>query len=317
MNLNLPYIKKDLTESYNRIQPHIHKTPVLSSKLINEMAGCELYFKCENFQKAGSFKIRGATNAILQLTEDEQQKGVVTHSSGNFAQALALAARNLNIPAYIVMPENAPKVKVEAVRGYGAEIRFCINKQEERERTMREWQEETGAAFLHPYDNRNVILGQSTCGYELIEEVPGLDNIISPVGGGGLISGIALSTKFFSPKTKVFAAEPAGADDAQRSFRNGKIYPSVNPNTIADGLLTSLGEHTFPVIRSLVTDIYTVTDEEIIKAMKLVWTRMKTIIEPSSATTLAVILKNKTIFANQKNALIVSGGNVDLNKLPF
>jgi len=315
--MELPYIKEDLIKAYDRVKPHIHKTPVLSSKLINEIAGCELYFKCENFQKAGSFKIRGATNAILQLSEEEQQKGVVTHSSGNFAQALALAARNLNIPAYIVMPENAPKVKVDAVRGYGAEIRFCINKQEERERTMREWQQETGASFLHPYDNRNVILGQSTCGYELIEEVPDLDNIISPVGGGGLISGVALAAKFFSSNTKVYAAEPTGADDAQRSLKDGKIYPSVNPNTIADGLLTSLGEHTFPVIQSLVKDIFTVTDEEIIEAMKLTWTRLKVIIEPSSATTLAVILKNKAIFANQKNALIISGGNVDLNNLPF
>ena len=315
--MELPYIKEDLIKAYDRVKPHIHKTPVLSSKLINEIAGCELYFKCENFQKAGSFKIRGATNAILQLSEEEQQKGVVTHSSGNFAQALALAARNLSIPAYIVMPENAPKVKVDAVRGYGAEIRFCINKQEERERTMREWQQETGASFLHPYDNRNVILGQSTCGYELIEEVPDLDNIISPVGGGGLISGVALAAKFFSSNTKVYAAEPTGADDAQRSLKDGKIYPSVNPNTIADGLLTSLGEHTFPVIQSLVKDIFTVTDEEIIEAMKLTWTRLKVIIEPSSATTLAVILKNKAIFANQKNALIISGGNVDLNNLPF
>lgn len=317
MSISLPYEEKDLLQAYNRVQPHIHKTPVLFSTIINEIAGCELFFKCENFQKAGSFKIRGASNAILQLNSDEQQKGVVTHSSGNFAQALALAARNLNIPAYIVMPDNAPKVKVEAVRGYGAEIRFCINKQEEREKTMREWQSETGATFLHPYNNQQVILGQSTCGYELIHEIPDLDNIISPVGGGGLISGVALAAKFFSPNTKVYAAEPTGADDAQRSFKDGKIYPSINPNTIADGLLTSLGEHTFPVIRSLVKDIFTVTDAEIIEAMKLVWTRMKIIIEPSSATTLAVVLKNKPIFANQKNALIISGGNVDLNKLPF
>lgn len=313
----LPYAEKDVLEAYKRVHTHIHKTPVLSSKLINEIAGCELFFKCENFQKAGSFKIRGATNAILQLSKEDQKKGVVTHSSGNFAQALALAARNLNIPAYIVMPENAPKVKVEAVRGYGAEIRFCINKQEERERTMWEWQKETGAAFLHPYDNQKVILGQSTCGYELIQEISDLDNIISPVGGGGLISGVALAAKFFSANTTVFAAEPAGADDAQRSFRDGKIYPSVNPDTIADGLLTSLGEHTFPIIQALVNDVLTVTDEEIVEAMKLVWTRMKILIEPSSATTLAVVLKNKTIFANKKNALIISGGNVDLNKLPF
>lgn len=315
--MDLPYKKTDITAAYSRVKKSIHETPVMTSALINEMAEGQLYFKCENLQKAGSFKIRGATNAVLQLPEAERNKGVVTHSSGNFAQALALAARNLFVPAYIVMPENAPKVKVDAVRAYGAEIRFCENTQEQRISTMEQWQKETGATFLHPYDNADVILGQSTCAYELFDQVKKLDNIVSPVGGGGLISGTALSASFFSPETKVYAAEPKGADDAWHSFTHGEIYPSKNPQTIADGLLTSLGELTFPVIRQLVSDIYTVTDEEIVQAMKLVWTRMKIIIEPSSATTLAVVLKNKEHFRNQKTALIVSGGNVDINRLPF
>src|SRR6056297_614573 len=315
--MTLHYKKEDIIAAYERVRQRIHKTPVLTSALINEMAETKLYFKCENLQKARSFKIRGATNAILQLSEDEKKKGVVTHSSGNFAQALALAARDLFVPAYIVMPDNAPRVKVDAVKAYGAEIRYCKNTQAERVRAMEEWQQETGATFLHPYDNPHVILGQSSCAYELLNQVSELDNIVSPVGGGGLISGTALTTSFFSPNTNVFAAEPKGADDAWHSFNYGKIFPSENPQTIADGLLTSLGEYTFPVIRKLVRDIYTVTDEEIIEAMKIVWTRMKIIIEPSSATTLAVILKHKAQFRDQKTALIISGGNVDLNRLPF
>ncbi len=315
--MTLSYTENDLHAAYNRVKDKIHRTPVLSSRLINEIAGCEVFFKCENFQKAGSFKIRGATNAILQLTENEKQKGVITHSSGNFAQALALAARNLGIPAYIVMPENAPQVKVDAVKGYGAEIRFCVNTQEEREATMEKWQGETGATFLHPYDNQNVILGQSTCLYEALFQIEEPDSVISPVGGGGLVSGTALTANFLSPKTKVFAAEPKGADDAWHSFKKGRIFPSENPQTIADGLLTSLGEHTFPVIRELITDIITITDAEIIEAMRLVWTHMKIVIEPSSATTLAAILKRKEQFENQKLLLIVSGGNVELSKLPF
>ncbi len=315
--MTLPYTENDLHAAYNRVKNKIHKTPVLSSKLINEIAGCEVFFKCENFQKAGSFKIRGATNAILQLSEDEQKKGVVTHSSGNFAQALALAARNLNIPAYIVMPENAPQVKVDAVKGYGAEIKFCVNTQQQREETMEKWQSETGATFLHPYDNQHVILGQSTCLYEALSQVNEPDCVVSPVGGGGLVSGTALTAKYLLPNAKVYAAEPKGADDAWHSFKNGRIYPSENPQTIADGLLTSLGEHTFPVIQELLSDILIVTDEEIIQAMKLIYTRMKIVIEPSSATTLAAVLKNKNYFQNQRMLLIVSGGNVELSKLPF
>ncbi|MFO7862638.1 MAG: threonine/serine dehydratase [Salinivirgaceae bacterium] len=311
------YLVDDINGAYKRVKDHVHQTPILTSTIIDDLAGAKLYFKCENFQRAGSFKIRGATNAILQLTPEEQKRGVITHSSGNFAQALAYAARQMNIPAFIVMPENAPKVKVDAVKGYGAQIRFCKNTQKIREATMQEWQNETGASFLHPYDNRNVILGQSTCGYEILQQVETPNSIVVPVGGGGLISGTALTAHFLSPKTRVYAAEPKGADDAWHSFHHNKIFPSEKPNTIADGLLTSLGEHTFPIIQKHVKDVLLVTDEEIIEAMRLVWTRMKIIIEPSSATTLAAVLKNKSLFLNQKVVLLVSGGNVDVNKLPF
>lgn len=315
--MNLPYSKTDVENASRRVFPYVHKTPVLTSRLINDIVEGELYFKCENFQKAGSFKIRGATNAILQLSKDQQSKGVITHSSGNFAQALAFAAKNMGVAAYIVMPENAPQVKVDAVKGYGAEIRFCESTQAQRESTMHQWQAETDATFLHPYDNKDVILGQSTCAYEIFKEVEDLDNIIAPVGGGGLVSGTALSTYFCSPSTKIYAAEPEGANDAWRSFMHGEIFPSIHPNTIADGLLTSLGEHTFPIIQKLVSDILIITDEEIIDAMKLIWTRMKIIVEPSSATTLAAVLRNKKLFADKKTAIILSGGNADVNKLPF
>lgn len=314
---NQNYTIENIEQAHQEVAPHIHKTPILTSRIINQISGAELYFKCENLQKAGSFKIRGATNAVLQLTEKERKRGVVTHSSGNFAQALAYAAKKMNIPAYIVMPENAPSVKVSAVKGYGAQIKFCKNSQAQREATMQRWQKETGAAFLHPYNQRNVILGQSTCAYEMIEQVPDLDGIISPVGGGGLISGTALTAHFKRPGTKVYGAEPTGADDAQKSFRKGRIFPSENPNTIADGLLTSLGNETFPVIQKHVSDIFTVTDDEIVEAMRLIWTRMKIVVEPSSATTLAVVLRNNTYFAGKKVTLILSGGNVDLNNLPF
>lgn len=308
------YTYQQLEQAYLKVSPHLHYTPILTSSIINEISGAELYFKCENLQKAGSFKIRGAMHAMLQLSEQQLKNGVVTHSSGNFAQALALAAKKLNVPAYIVMPENAPLVKVDAVKNYGAQIRFCKNTEAERHGTMEKWQKETNATFVHPYNNRNVILGQSTCAYEITEQIKNLDCIISPVGGGGLISGTSLAAYFKSPETKVYGAEPTGANDAWLSFTHGYIFPSDNPNTIADGLLTALGSETFPVIRQLVSDIFTVTDQEIIEAMQLIWTRMKIIAEPSSATTLAVVLKNKQHFSNKKIALIVSGGNVDVSK---
>lgn len=305
--------KLEIEEAHSRIKNFIHRTPVMSSEQINNILGCEIHFKCENFQKVGAFKSRGAMNALLSLSSDERKKGVCTHSSGNHAQALARAALIAKIPAYIVMPNNAPQVKVNAVRGYGAEIIFCEPNQESREKTLNEVIKKTDAYFVHPYDNLKIISGQATAAKELIEEQPNLDIIIAPVGGGGLLSGTALSTHFFSPQTKVIAAEPKNADDAYRSMIENKILPSNDPITLADGLLTSLGEHTFPIIKEHVSQIITCSETTIIEAMKLVFERMKIIIEPSSATALAIIMENKDLFKDNKIGIIISGGNIDMN----
>ena len=310
-------VLKDIDTAYGKISPYIHKTPVLSSQMLNEMTGAELYFKCENFQKMGAFKMRGAMYAILQLSKEQQQKGVVTHSSGNFAQALALAARQLGIKAYIVMPENAPQVKKNAVKGYGGIITKCKATLEARETTARQIQEEKGATFVHPFNDFNVILGNATAGKELLETQPDLDGIVVPIGGGGLISGIALSTRAWNPKCKVIGAEPVNVDDAYRSFLSGKIEHNITTDTIADGLKTSLGDITFAIIRNYVDSIIRVTEDEIKAAMFLIWERMKIIVEPSSAVTLAAVLKSKAEFKGKKTGLIVSGGNVDLKKLNF
>ena len=310
-------VLKDINAAYGKISPYIHKTPVLSSQMLNEMTGAELYFKCENFQKMGAFKMRGAMYAILQLSKEQQQKGVVTHSSGNFAQALALAARQLGIKAYIVMPENAPQVKKNAVKGYGGIITKCKATLEARETTARQIQEEKGATFVHPFNDFNVILGNATAGKELLETHPDLDGIVVPIGGGGLISGIALSTRAWNPKCKVIGAEPVNVDDAYRSFLSGKIEHNITTDTIADGLKTSLGDITFAIIRNYVDSIIRVTEDEIKAAMFLIWERMKIIVEPSSAVTLAAVLKSKAEFKGKKTGLIVSGGNVDLKKLNF
>ena len=307
----------ELQETLLRIKPYIHNTPVLSSQLINEIARADLLFKCENFQKVGAFKFRGAINAILQLSEEERAKGVATHSSGNHAQALALAAKMNNTKAYIVMPTSAPKVKSAAVADYGAEIIWCEPNLKSRETTLAEVVVRTGAAIVHPYDNHQVICGQSTAVQELLKKDNKLDMVITPVGGGGLLSGTALAVKYQYPDIKVIAAEPEGANDAYQSFKEGKLVPSVNPNTIADGLLTSLSERTFNIIRQYVDDIFTANDEEILAAMHLVWERMKIIIEPSSAVALAIVLKNKGYFAGKRVAIIISGGNVDLKKFSF
>jgi len=309
--------KQDITEAHERIKNQIHRTPILSSSSINKIAECELYFKCENFQKVGAFKFRGASNAVLSLSNDELQKGVATHSSGNHAAALALAAKMKNVPAYIVMPRTAPQIKKIAVQGYGAKIIFCEPTLQAREETLAKVVEETGATFIHPYNNYSDLLGQATCAQEIIEENTDLDYIIPPVGGGGLSSGTCLSAKYFSDKTKVIGAEPLGADDAFRSLRDKTIYPSANPNTICDGLLTSLGEKTFTILSRDISEILTVSDEAIVAAMRMIWERMKIIVEPSSAVTLAVVMENKEKFAGKKIALILSGGNVDLAKLPF
>ncbi len=317
MTLEHEPTKEDILEAHERIKNQIHRTPILSSSQINNIAGCEVYFKCENFQKVGAFKFRGASNSVLSMSESELQKGVATHSSGNHAAALALAAKMKNIPAYIVMPRTAPQIKKTAVEGYGAQIIYCEPTQQAREEALKKVVEETGATFIHPYNNYSVIAGQATCAKEILEELPGLNYIIPPVGGGGLSSGTCLSVKYFSEKTKVIAAEPKEADDAYRSLRDKTVYPSVNPKTICDGLLTSLGDKTYSVLSNNLEEILTASEETIIEAMKLIWERMKIIVEPSSAVTFAVVLENKKKFAGKKVALILSGGNVDLTKLPW
>ena len=304
--------------AHERIRPYIHQTPVLQSRQLNEKTGAEFFFKCENLQKVGAFKMRGAANAVFSLKPEERQKGVATHSSGNHAQALALAARQAGIPAYIVMPRTAPKVKVSAVQDYGAEIIFCEPTLQARESTLQEVVDRTGATFVHPYNNEQVIAGQATAAKELFEKVKApLDIIMTPVGGGGLLSGTVLAARSFSPATKVWAGEPSGADDAYRSLKEGKLLPQTGPNTIADGLLTSLGDKTYAIIATGVEQIITVSDEEIIEAMRFLWERMKLVVEPSGAVPLAAALKEKAVLKGKRIGIIISGGNVDLGKLPF
>jgi threonine dehydratase len=314
--MHLPALS-DIQSAHKRIKPYIHRTPVLTSQQLNRIFDCEMYFKCENFQKVGAFKFRGATNAVLSLTERQKEHGVVTHSSGNHAAALALAAAINGIKAFIVMPENAPAVKKGAVAGYGPSITFCQTTLQSREENCRSIMEREGATLIHPYDNFNVICGQGTASLELLEEKNDLDVIIAPIGGGGLMSGTSTCTKGISSKIKVIGAEPQNANDAWKSFKSGILTPSVNPLTIADGLLTSLSELTFSIIRRNMDDIFTVKEESIVSSMRLIWERMKIIIEPSSATVLAAISENPGFFRGKKVGLIISGGNVDLNKLPF
>lgn len=309
--------KQDLSDASERVSAFAHHTPVLTSKFFNDRTEARLFFKCENFQKVGAFKYRGATNAVLQLTDAQKSKGVIAHSSGNHAQALALAAKTNNIKAHIVMPSNAPKVKLDAVVGYGAEITFCEPTLQARESTTKALIEKHGYTEIHPFDNDHIIAGQATAAMELLEEQPELDMIIAPVGGGGLLSGTALAAYYFGENVKVYAGEPQGADDAKRSFDSGKLIPSTNPQTIADGLLTSLSPRTFSIIKEHVSDIFTVSEEEIIQAMKWVWERMKIVIEPSSAVPVAAVLKHKELFKSRKVGIIISGGNVDLSKTYF
>jgi threonine dehydratase len=307
----------DIQAAHSRIRPYIHWTPVLSSLLLNKIFDCELFFKCENFQKVGAFKFRGATNAVLSLTADEKRRGVVTHSSGNHAAALALAAKMNEVKAFIVMPENAPDVKKNAVAGYGADITFCKPTLQAREETTRMIMEKTGATLVHPYDNFTVICGQGTAAMELLAEKEDLDIVIAPIGGGGLMSGTSVCVKGINKNIQVIGAEPLNANDAFISFSTGILTPSVNPVTVADGLLTSLSELTFSVIKSNVDQIFTAREDSIIDCMLLVWERMKIIIEPSSATVLAIIKENPEVFRGRKTGLIISGGNVDFRKLPF
>jgi len=310
--------RENILQAHALIAPYIHRTPVLTSVFLNDLTGSKLFFKAENFQKIGAFKARGGLNAVLQLGENERKFGVATHSSGNHAQAIAYAAAMIGTKAYIVMPDNSPEVKIRAVEGYGANIAFCKNTPEDREATVQTIVRETGATFIHPFNNYEVIAGQATAAKELIEDVKEyLDIIIAPVGGGGLLSGTALTAKYFSQGAKVYAGEPEGAADAILSFRNGKIEKAPYVKTIADGLLTYLGDKTFPVIREYVTDILTVSDEEIIGAMRFLWERMKIVVEPSGAVSLAAVIKNRSLFEGKNIGIIISGGNVDLGKLPF
>ncbi|MBR9915617.1 MAG: threonine/serine dehydratase [Algicola sp.] len=309
--------KEQLIACHKRILPYIHKTPILTSRLVNELVGAELYFKCENFQKTGAYKMRGATNAIMQLTAAQKDKGVVTHSSGNFAQALSLAAQSLGVKATIIMPSNSPQVKKNAVIGYGGTILECEPTIEARQGLADHIVHTTGATFVHPSNDPEVILGQSTSCMELLEAYPDLDTVFCPVGGGGLIAGSALAAHYFGNNCKVFGGEPLEADDAYRSLLSGKIETNTSANTIADGLRTQLGTHNFPIIQKHVTEIIRVSETDIVQAMQFIWERMKIIIEPSSAVAFAAILKDKHKFENTKIGLIISGGNVDITRLPF
>ena len=306
-----------IEKAAGRIKPYIHRTPVMASENLNNMIGAKIYFKCENLQKAGAFKSRGACNAVFSIDKEDLSKGVCTHSSGNHAAALARAATLRKTKAYIVMPDNSSKVKIAAVKHYGGEITLCSPNLKSREETLKKVIEKTGALEIHPYNDYRIIAGQATAAKELIEERKDIDILMAPVGGGGLLSGTALSASYYSPDTKVIAAEPKGADDAYRSFYEGRFIPSENPVTIADGLLTSLGNLTYPIIVEHVDEILTVKEETIILAMKLIWERMKIIIEPSSAVPFAAIIENKLKFKNKIIGIILSGGNVDLEKLPW
>ena len=309
--------KQDILQTHSRIQPYIHRTPVLSSGQLNELAGAHLFFKCENFQKMGAFKMRGAMNAILNLSKEDQQKGVVTHSSGNFAQAVSLSAKIIGIPAYIVMPSTAPEVKKQAVKGYGGKITICPPTIEARQANADRIQAEKGATFLHPSNDTDVILGQGTAAMELLEDYPDLDFIFGPVGGGGLLAGAALAAHYFGKNCKTIGGEPFEADDAYRSLQSGKIETNKTANTIADGLRTQLGDKNFPVIQKYVDRIIRVEETEIVAAMRLIWERMKIIVEPSSAVPFAALLREKKSFAGKKIGIILTGGNVDLEDLPF
>lgn len=309
----------DVRAAAGRIEGVGHRTPVLTSQTLDEMAGRKLFFKCENFQKIGAFKLRGGWNAVSVLSDEEAAKGVCTHSSGNHAQAVAFSAKKRGIPAYIVMPNNVPDVKLDAVKGYGAKITLCEPTLDARKSALDKIANETGAHIVHPFNDPNVIAGQGTAALEMIDDLEYLDAIIAPIGGGGLMSGTCITTRSLLPNAKLFGAEPTGADDAYLSLKQGKLIPQTNPNTICDGLLTSLGEHTWNILKDHLEAIHTVTDDEVINAMRLVWERMKIIIEPSCATPVAAVLKPefKALEGLEKVGIILTGGNIELSKLPF
>ncbi|MCL4125393.1 UNVERIFIED_CONTAM: hypothetical protein GTU68_011143 [Idotea baltica] len=309
--------KQAILDSHQRIKPYIHNTPVLTSQGINEIIGAKLLFKCENFQKMGAFKMRGATNAILQLTQEQRDKGVVTHSSGNFAQALSLAAKSLGVQADIVMPKNAPQVKKDAVLSYGGIITESESTPEAREKMAKHLVENQGATFIHPSNDLDVIHGNATACFEMFQDYPYFDAIIAPVGGGGLLAGTALCAYHFGKDCEIIGAEPMAVDDAYRSLQTGKIETNKSTNTIADGLRTNLGDINFPILQKHVNQIIRVEEYEIIEALTLIYQRLKIVVEPSSAVALAAIIKNKTEFTNKTIGVILSGGNVDLKALPF
>lgn len=307
----------DMLVAHERIRPHIHRTPVLTSRLLDELTGARLFFKCENLQRAGAFKARGASNAVFGLSDAQAAKGVATHSSGNHGTCLSYAAGRRGIPCTVVMPRTAPQAKKDAVRGYGGRVVECEPSTSSREAVFAEVVAETGAEFVHPYNDPRVIAGQGTCAKELIDEVADLDAVIAPIGGGGMVSGTCLTLSSLAPRVKVYAAEPEQADDAARSFRAGHIIADDAPETVADGLKVPLKELTWHFVKTHVTDILTASEEEIVEAMKLTWKRLKIVMEPSSAVPLATILKNPEVFRGRRVGVIVTGGNVDLDKLPW
>lgn len=309
--------KKLLLECHKRIGPYIHQTPVMTSRLLDDQVGARVFFKCENFQRMGAFKMRGATNAILSLSDCDRAKGVVTHSSGNMAQAVSLAAQSVGVPAYIVMPENAPQVKKDAVRGYGGIIFEVASTIDAREANAAEVAAETGASFVHPSNQIEVILGQGTAGLELLHEHPDLDYLVTPVGGGGLVAGCSLAAEHFGQTCICVGSEPMICDDAFRSLESGKIESNESTDTTADGLRTVLGDVNFPIIQQHVDHIIRVSEEEIVASMKLIWERMKIVIEPSSAVPFAAVQKDKAKFSGKRVGIVISGGNVDLGHLPF
>jgi len=303
--------------AHARIRSHVHRTPVLTSRSLDAVAEATLFFKCENLQKVGAFKARGACNAVFSLDNAEARRGVVTHSSGNHGAAVAWAAARRGIPAWVVMPENSAEIKKAAVQGLGATVRFCAPTLEARDTTCAAVLAETGAVLVHPYDDWRVIAGQGTAALELLEEIPDLDAIITPVGGGGLLSGTAIASRGMKPSIRIYGAEPAGADDAWRSLQSGRIVPQTDPRTIADGLRSSLGVKTFAVLSTLVDAIGTTSEEAIVQAMRLTWDKLKLVIEPSAAVPLAALIERKLPVAGLRVGIVVSGGNVDLDRLPW
>ncbi len=307
----------DVITAHDRIRPYIHRTPVLTSSFLNGLTGADLYFKCENFQKAAAFKARGASNAVFGLSDAQAAKGVATHSSGNHGLCLSYAAGRRGISCTVVMPRTAPQAKKDAVRGYGGRVVECEPSTSSREAVFAEVVAQTGAEFVHPYNDRRVIAGQATCSRELNEQVEGLDAVVAPIGGGGMISGTCLTLSHVAPKVKIYAAEPKQADDAARSFRAGHIIADDAPETVADGLKVPLKELTWHFVQKHVTDILTAEEDEIVEAMKLIWKRMKIVMEPSSAVPLAIIMKNPEVFRGKRVGVIITGGNVDLDRLPW